>query len=195
MADNKDPVINEFMEGMKSYTGSTGTSPTFVDDSATTGFKEEVSPFIDEDSDDVSSGGLDNVEPNTPTPESVDPNSEVVEVTIDGKVSRVKVDMSNKEQLRKAVVASVQAKHFMAQQKVQHAALAKQVEDLKDAHTSFGEVEKAFRSKGIEGLVDLMSNKEGAYKDFLQKQVQKEMLRRDASPAELERYELFRTED
>jgi hypothetical protein len=143
--------------------------------------------FIDEDAEEVS------LEPSTDTQSKKSTESSptvLLDVKLGDKVSKIKVDMSNTEQIQKAIVASVQAKHIVQKQNEQLAAYKAQVEDLRDAQVSFGQVEQAFKSQGIQGLVNLMAGKEGAYEEFLQKQVTRELLKRDASPVELERLEL-----
>lgn len=127
--------------------------------------------------------------PSTPGAPAVaaNPNEVMLDVKIGDSVRQIKVDMNNKEQIQKAIVASVQAKHVMQQQREELATFKAQAEELKDYQASFGQVEQAFKSGGIEGLVNLMSGKEGAYQEFLSKQVTRELMRRDASPVELER--------
>jgi hypothetical protein len=147
--------------------------------------------FLDEETEDgsVADSTVTSTEVKTVTPAN-DTKHELLDVMIGDKVSKIKVDMSNTEQIKKAIVSSVQAKHIVQQQKEQLVAHKKELEELRDYQTSFGQVKTAFESKGVEGIVDLMTGKEGAYSEFMEKQVARALLRRDASPVELERLEL-----
>lgn len=119
-----------------------------------------------------------------------DEQVEYLEVTGENGRTKIKVDWNNKEAIKNAIKLSVGARKWQAERDQLQSKYKEVMAEYEDTKNSWAAVESAYKSQGVQGLVDLFAGKEGAYSDWLQKQVERELLKRDASPAELERLEL-----
>lgn len=116
---------------------------------------------------------------------------EYLEVTGENGKTKVKVDWSDRESIKRAISLSVGARKWQAERdqlKSKYDAIAKEAGEFKE---SWAQVESAFKRDGVAGLVDLFEGRQGAYEEWRQREVDKELMRRDASPAELERLEMM----
>lgn len=116
---------------------------------------------------------------------------EYLEVTGENGKTKVKVDWSDRESIKRAISLSVGARKWQAERdqlKSKYENLNKEAGEYKE---SWAQVEQAFKREGVAGLVDLFEGRQGAFDDWRQREVDKELMRRDASPAELERLEMM----
>lgn len=116
---------------------------------------------------------------------------EYLEVTGENGKTKVKVDWSDRESIKRAISLSVGARKWQAERdqlKSKYESVAKEAGEYKE---SWAQVEQAFKRDGVAGLVDLFEGRQGAYDEWRQREVDKELMRRDASPAELERLEMM----
>lgn len=116
---------------------------------------------------------------------------EYLEVTGENGKTKVKVDWSDRESIKRAISLSVGARKWQAERdqlKAKYEGLSKEAGEYKE---SWSQVEQAFKRDGVAGLVDLFEGRQGAYDEWRQREVDKELMRRDASPAELERLEMM----
>lgn len=115
---------------------------------------------------------------------------EVMVTTPDGKKVPVKIDFSNREQLKKYVHAAAGMRRFQAERdKVKQEAQALQGQ-LKELQSSWEAVKSAYQSQGVKGLVNLLANDQAGYDKYLANEFSRLKAREEASPAELERMEL-----
>jgi hypothetical protein len=116
---------------------------------------------------------------------------EYLEVTGENGKTKVKVDWSDRDSIKRAISLSVGARKWQAERdqlKSKYDSVAKEAGEYKE---SWAQVEQAFKKEGVAGLVDLFEGRQGAYDEWKQREVDKELMRRDASPAELERLEMM----
>lgn len=115
---------------------------------------------------------------------------EYIEVTGESGRTKLKIDWSDRESIKKAVSMAAGARKWQAERdqlKSKYEGLAKEAGEYKE---SWAQVEAAFKGNGVAGLVDLFEGRQGAYEEWRQREVDKELMRRDATPAELERLEM-----
>ena len=124
---------------------------------------------------------------------SNEPKEEYVYVTDDsGQRKKIKVDFTP-DKVKKAYEMAAGMRKFQAErdrykkevEAVQ--AIREEYEDLKKSWTT---LEETVRTKGVEGVLDLLLNKEGAYQEYLQREFERREFLKNASPAERERFEL-----
>lgn len=130
-------------------------------------------------------------EESVPEEKPVQGEVEYLEVTGENGKTKVKVDWSDRESIKRAISLSVGARKWQAERdqlKAKYESTAKEAGEYKDSWT---QVESAFKREGVAGLVDLFEGRQGAYEEWRQREVDKELMRRDASPAELERLEMM----
>lgn len=126
-------------------------------------------------------------EASQPAPAAV----EVVSFTDDsGQKKQYKIDWNNKEQIKKHISLALGARKWQ----VERDSARKELENLKpayeDINKSWSAVEQAFQSNGIQGIVNLLAGKEGAYEEHIENVVQQRQLRANASPSQLRELEL-----
>ncbi len=121
------------------------------------------------------------------TEEDGEPGS-VEEIVVNGK--RVKLDYANREQIKKY---AKQAGGFRKMQAERDDLInwRKEIEpELKELKQFEQTIEGAYSDDGIAGLARLLAGSETAYNEWLDAEVQKELKKQNATPAELERIEL-----
>lgn len=128
-------------------------------------------------SEDASEGDDDTVE-----------NPDVEEIIVNGR--KVELDYSNREQIKKY---AKQAGGFRKMQAERDDALKwkKEVEpELSELKKFESTIEGAYEDAGIEGIARLLAGSETAYQEWKDREVQKELAKMNATPAELEKIEL-----
>lgn len=180
----------------------------------------DASSASDVDSDDVSraeNSTVDDLLPNngedTPTDSSAEENSEsansdlkpaaqktsgeskeVITVTDEsGKRRKIEIDYSNRESVKKAFTMAAGMRKFQAERDQALTKLKPLESELGEIKSNWNILEKAYQSGGVEGLVDLLEGRKGAYKDSVQKHIDRARFLENASPEEireLERREL-----
>lgn len=116
---------------------------------------------------------------------------EYLEVTGENGKTKVKVDWSDRESIKRAISLSVGARKWQAERDQLKSKYDASLTEAKEYKDSWAQVEQAFKRDGVAGLVDLFEGRQGAYDEWRQREVDKELMRRDASPAELERLEMM----
>lgn len=115
---------------------------------------------------------------------------EYLDLTDETGRKRIKIDWANKDAIKKAISMAAGARKWQNERDQLRKNLEEREAQYKDVQTAWDAVEQAYTSQGLEGLVDLLANKQGAYTEWLQKQVDKELAKRDATPDELEKIQL-----
>lgn len=107
-----------------------------------------------------------------------------------GKRRTVEVDFSNKEDLKKRIQSAFGAQNGMRKFQLErdnernaHATTRKDRDDLK---ANWDKLEEIRQAQGIEGLVDVLEGRRGAYKDWLKQQIDRHEFVKNASPEEKE---------
>jgi hypothetical protein len=114
---------------------------------------------------------------------------EVVTITDDKGKRKVEVDFSDKEKLKKYVQMAHGARKWQAERDHARSQINEVQGKLTELESNWKVMNEVFQNKGVEGLVDLLEGREGAYKDKLQREIQKAQFLENASPEELEAYQ------
>lgn len=125
-----------------------------------------------------------------PTAKSTAPaGKEYVTVTDDKGKRRIEVDFENKDQLKKFVQMAHGARKWQAER---DQAIAK-TKDLESQYTSlkgnWDVLEKAYQENGVEGLIDLLEGRQGAFSEWEKSRIDRHEALKKASPAERELFE------
>lgn len=111
---------------------------------------------------------------------------EVITVTDEqGRKRKIEVDYSDREATKKAHLLAAGARKWQAErdQAIQ-TAKGKEAE-FGELRSNWNSLEGAYQKGGIEGLVDLLEGRPGAYKDHVKKTAQREEFIKNATPQEL----------
>lgn len=125
-----------------------------------------------------------------PTAKSPAPSGkESIVVTDDKGKRRIEVDFNNKDQIKKYVQLAHGARKWQAERD-QALNKAKEVESQYTAlRGNWDVLEQTYQSSGIEGLVDLLEGKQGAFQEWEKSRLDRHEMLKKASPAERELYE------
>lgn len=125
-----------------------------------------------------------------PTAKSPAPSGkESIVVTDDKGKRRIEVDFNNKDQIKKYVQLAHGARKWQAERD-QALNKAKEVESQYTAlRGNWDVLEQTYQSSGIEGLVDLLEGKQGAFQEWEKSRLDRYEMLKKASPAERELYE------
>lgn len=115
---------------------------------------------------------------------------EYVELTDETGRKKIKVDWNNRDAIKKAISMAAGARKWQNERDQLRKTLEQKEAEYQDVSTAWNAIEQAYTTQGLEGLVDLLANKQGAYTEWLQNQVNKELMKRDATPDELEKIQL-----
>ena len=177
----EEPVTSNAGE---SVSGEEGTDILFAGDST----NEEV---LHVDSEDTPS---DSVEQKADVPagqnaEAAKPSTstkEIITVTDEtGKRRKVEIDWNDKEKIKKDLSLSYGARKWQAERDQAIQREKQLAAKHSEVSNNWNTLEQAFSTSGVEGLVDLLEGRKGAYKDSVRKQMEREKFLAEASPAEI----------
>ena len=103
---------------------------------------------------------------------------------------KITVDWKDREKLKKYITMAAGMRKFQVERDKAVSELAAISPKHKDLTESWEQVESAFSSGGIKGLINLLSGSPEAYDKHLQHEIQKASIRQSATPYELERMDL-----
>ena len=105
-----------------------------------------------------------------------------------GQIRKVEIDYSNREAVKKAVLLANGARKWQAERD-KAIASAKQLEsEYSQLKKDFSALDEAFQ-KGPEHLFDLLNGRQGAFKEYIQKQQERAEFLKHASPEEVKALE------
>lgn len=130
-----------------------------------------------------------------PTAKSTAPaGKEYVTVTDDKGKRRIEVDFNNKDQLKKFVQMAHGARKWQAER---DQAISK-TKELETQYSSlkgnWDVLEKAYQESGVEGLIDLLEGRPGAFQEWEKARLERYNFLQKASPAEKELFEARESE-
>lgn len=118
---------------------------------------------------------------NQPTPER-----EVITVTDEkGRRRKVEIDYSNRERIRKAFEMEAGARKWQAERDQASQKEKAVTGKLGEIESNWNLLEKAFSQGGVEGVVDLLEGRKGAYQDTMKKSWERQKFLESASPEEI----------
>jgi len=125
-----------------------------------------------------------------PTAKSTAPEGkEYVTVTDDKGKRKIEVDFSNKDQLKKFVQMAHGARKWQAERD-QAITKSKEIESrYTDLKGTWDTLEQAYQQGGVEGLIDLLEGRQGAFNEWEKSRIDRYEMLKKASPAERELYE------
>lgn len=144
---------------------------------------QESEPSTSSESDDVELES----QPSEETTSTTD--VEEVFVTDHNGRKKVKIDYGDRDKIKKMFQFAHGARKWQVAKDKAEKELTQLRESVKSdatAKENFQALETAYEQRGLEGLVDLLEGREGAYQTHFQKEIQKHEYRQSASPEELE---------
>lgn len=100
---------------------------------------------------------------------------------------RVKVDLSNREQLTRILAQGYGFRKMQAERDQANRALQAAQPRLKELEESWGALSQAYDSAGVEGVIDLLGGKAGHFKEWKQTEFERELKFQTASQSEKDR--------
>lgn len=124
--------------------------------------------------------------------ENAESKSQVEKIVVsDGKGRReIEVDFSDKEALTKYIQMGYGARKWQAEKDQAVQKMSETQEKLREYEQNFKVLDDALNREGIEGVIDVLMNKKGAHKEWLEQQRQREEFLKHASPEQVEALEL-----
>jgi hypothetical protein len=114
---------------------------------------------------------------------------EVITVTDDKGRRKIEIDYSDKDQVKKFVQMAYGARKWQAERDQARQETAKERAEKAELRSNWDTLENAFQKNGHAGVIDLLEGRQGAYKDYIKKEIDREHFLRTASPAEIEALE------
>lgn len=148
-------------------------------------------PSLSEDTppDSSETSGQASPEANSKTPVPPTGDKEVITVTDEtGKRRRVEIDYSNKEATKKAHMLAAGARKWQADRDQALVSVKQKDTQLSEYKSNWDRLEGAY-AQGKEQLFDLLEGRKGAFKEFIQSQVERNKFLERASPEELQALE------
>lgn len=110
-------------------------------------------------------------EPSTAKPaEDAQPSTEQFYVTDEtGRRTRVTVDYSDRAKIKQAYEQAAGMRKFQAERDAQKSALAKYQQEVAPTIETWKKFEDAWKTGGMEGVVDLIAGQQGSYRNALEK--------------------------
>lgn len=137
---------------------------------------EEAGPSAQSDS---------NPEQSAATDSSSLPATEELLVTLEnGRRAKITADYQDRAKIKKAYEMAAGMRKFQAerdQERTSAKELQAQYGEIKEV---WDKLEDAYQSGGVEGLIDLLEGRQGAHKDYIAKQVERELYKESLNPAE-----------
>lgn len=120
---------------------------------------------------------------------SVSAGKEFITVTDEKGKRKIEIDFNNKEQIKKYAQLAHGARKWEAERN-QASAKAKELESqLSSLKSNWEVLESTYQKGGVEGLIDLLEGKPGAFREWEAARIERADFLRKASPAERELFE------
>lgn len=120
------------------------------------------------------------------SPPKTSADREVLTITDERGKRKVEVDFSDRESLKKHVQMAFGARKWQAERDQARGDVAKAKEQLTGLQSNWKALEDAYSSSGIEGLVDLLEGRRGAFSDWEKQRLDRHEFLKKASPEEAE---------
>lgn len=188
MADVKG-LVADFLSG-KAAAEPTGS--TIAEDQVVTGQESSQDDlFVNsgdapEDSERLEAG-TDEAKSEASSPSST---KEVITVTDEtGKRRKVEIDYSDRKSIKKAHEMMHGARKWQAERDQARQEVMKERTEKSELKANWDAMENAFQKAGIEGVIDLLEGKQGAYKSWEKRAIEKAQFLERASPEEIQALE------
>jgi hypothetical protein len=124
---------------------------------------------------------------NSPADKKTSGSKEVITVTDEsGKKKKVEIDYSDRAAIRKAHEMMYGARKWQAERDKALASSKEVQSKLGELESNWEVLNKTFQEGGVEGLIDLLQGKPGAYKEVIKKELARAKFFETASPEEIE---------
>lgn len=175
-SSSSEPVSNATEEGTE---GTFFASESTNEDSLNVGSDDTPKDSVEQPGDTPAESTQEAAKPSTS-------QKEIITVTDEtGKRRKVEVDWSNKEKIKKDLALSYGARKWQAERDQAIQREKAQSSKLSEVQTNWNQLESAFSTGGIEGLVDLLEGRKGAYQASVEKHAERKKFLAEASPAEI----------
>lgn len=163
--DPGDDVLSLDQDSPEDDTVEDATSDATVDKLETSSEDDEADDSVDSES---------------------DGSTEMITIT-DAKGRReVEIDYNDHDKIKKYAKMAYGARKWQAERDAAREQLTTEQEAHSELQSNWKALETAFESQGVAGIIDLLENREGAYREFEQSIIERHELRRTATPEELE---------
>lgn len=160
-----------------------------VDDGQVVTTQESTDLDLLQESEDTPSDSRDEEPASSEANQETSPTKEVITISDDKGRRKVEVDFSDKDKLRKYVQMAYGARKWQAERDQARQEVAQERQEKSDLKNNWEALENAYSNKGVEGVVDLIEGRAGAYKSWMEKQLERHEFLRSASPKELEAFQ------
>lgn len=107
---------------------------------------------------------------------------ETVVITDDKGKRKVEIDFNNREQLKKYVQMAHGARKWQAERDQTRQQLSEAQKEFSDLKETWNTLEAAFKSEGIEGVIDLLQGEKGSHQQWVQSKLERQQFLSKASP-------------
>jgi hypothetical protein len=177
LANGVDPREAAFADMPTSGTQTPQDDETEEVDRITDG---EQSDSVDEGSEEAAKGDESKVGEGTTEEKKPEAKGDTETVVWGGR--EVVIDYSNRDQIKKDKALAIGARKWQAERDELQKSLKDIQPDYEDAKSFRDTITSSWESKGLEGLVNLLTKDEGGYKKFLAQEIEKERAYASATP-------------
>lgn len=114
------------------------------------------------------------------------PDKETITVSDEKGRRKVEIDYTNRDQIKKAHEIAAGSRKWQAERDAARAEIAPVRRQLEEMKSNWDTLETVHRQRGLEGVIDLLEGRQGAYQDYMKKAIDRQDFIRRASPQELE---------
>lgn len=111
-------------------------------------------------------------------------NKETITVTDDKGRRKVEIDWNNRDELKRQLQLAHGARKWQAERDQARQEAQQLKSKTEELSSNWNALETAFQKGGVEGVIDLLEGRNGAYQSWLKKQIDRHEFLRDATPEE-----------
>lgn len=138
------------------------------------------------DSGNKSAAGARGSKPPVDVAAKISPDKETVTVTDERGQRKIEIDYSNKQAVKQAHLMAAGFRKTQAERDALQKEIAPVREQLEQMKSNWDTLENVHKQRGLEGVIDLLEGRQGAYKDHLKKAMDRQSFINRASPEELD---------
>lgn len=117
-------------------------------------------------------------------PEAAQTSKETITISDEKGRRKIEVDWNNKEELKRQLQLAHGARKWQAERDQARQEAQQLKSKTEELSSNWNALETAFQKGGVEGVIDLLEGRNGAYQSWLKKQIDRHEFLRDATPEE-----------
>jgi hypothetical protein len=167
--------------------GTTSRSQVSIEAEAVSAGESTLDDLLGTESDSTPEDQSATSEPASSKAKQSVPAKETITVTDDqGRRRKIEIDYNDRAAVKKAHEMMHGARKWQAERDQARSEVAKEKAAKAELQSNWQAMEQAFQKSGVAGVIDLLEGKEGAYKTWEQKAVQRARFLEDASPEQIQ---------